>query len=64
MTIDERIEALTQSVELLAGFHRDAEQRMEKLAESMGQLTDTMTRLGNIVIAHENRIENLESGRA
>lgn len=29
MTIDERIAALTQSVDLLASFHRDSEKRME-----------------------------------
>jgi hypothetical protein len=57
MTIDERLEALTQSVELLASLHRDNESRL-------GQLMETMTRLGNIVIAHEARIEKLEGGRA
>jgi chromosome segregation ATPase len=29
MTIDERIEALTQTVELLASFHADSEKRRE-----------------------------------
>jgi hypothetical protein len=29
----------------------------------MGQLMETMTRLGNIIIAHEQRIENLEDRR-
>jgi hypothetical protein len=53
MTIDGRLEALTQSVELLASLHRDNESRL-------GQLMETMTRLGNIIIAH---IENLEGGR-
>ena len=53
MTIDERLEALTHTVELLASFHKDNELRM-------GQLTETMTRLGNIIIAHEQRIEDLE----
>ena len=33
MTIDERIEALTQSVELLASFHRDIEKRMDANAQ-------------------------------
>jgi hypothetical protein len=53
MNIDERLEALTHSVELLASFHKDNEQRL-------GQLMEAMTRLGNIVIAHEQRIEDLE----
>jgi hypothetical protein len=32
MTIDERIEALTQSVELLATLHKDTEKNMQALA--------------------------------
>ena len=37
MTIDERIEALTQSLELLASMHRDEEQRGD---ERFTQLTE------------------------
>lgn len=39
MTIDQRIEALTQSVELLASFHRDSEKRMEDYAKQMKELS-------------------------
>jgi hypothetical protein len=53
MTIDERLEALTQTVELIA--HAQI-----KNDERMGQLMETMTRLGNIIIAHEERLEKLE----
>jgi hypothetical protein len=60
MTIDERLErlterheALTETVELIAAAQ-------VKNDERMGQLMDTMNRLGNIIIAHEQRIENLE----
>jgi hypothetical protein len=60
MTIDERLErlterheALTQTVELIAA----AQVRND---ERMGQLMDTMNRLGNIIIAHEQPIEDLE----
>jgi len=53
MTIDERLEALTQTVELIA--HAQI-----KNDERMGQLMEMMTRLGNIVIAHEERIDRLE----
>jgi hypothetical protein len=56
MTIDERLEALTQTVELIA--HAQI-----KNDERMGQLMEMMTRLGNIVIGHEERIDRLE-GRA
>jgi hypothetical protein len=59
-TIDERLErlterheALTQTVELIAAAQMKNDERM-------GQLTETMTRLGNIIIAREERIEHLE----
>jgi hypothetical protein len=35
MTIDERLEALTQSLELLASLHKDNEQRNEQRFEAM-----------------------------
>jgi hypothetical protein len=60
MTIDERLdrlterhEALTQTVELIAVAQMKNDERM-------GQLMDTMNRLANIVISHEERVENLE----
>jgi len=62
MTIDERLErlterheALTQTVELIAAAQIKNDERM-------AELTDTMNRLANIVIAHEQRIEDLEEG--
>jgi len=62
MTIDERIEALTHSVELLASFHRDMEQRTEEhmagIRAHTAVLTDTMNRLANIVIHHDEQIED------
>jgi hypothetical protein len=64
MTPDERIEALTQSVELLASLHCDLEQatakNFERLNSTMERLTGTMERLANIVIAHAARVERLE----
>jgi predicted nuclease with TOPRIM domain len=60
VTIDERLErlterteALTQSVELLASMHKDNEQRMAVLAESM-------TKLADAVLNHEHRLDDLE----
>lgn len=35
MDLDERLGALTQSVELLASFHKDNEKRMERLMVAM-----------------------------
>jgi hypothetical protein len=64
MTVDERIEALTQSLELLASLHRDREETSAKRSaetdEKMAQLADTMNQLGTIVIAHEKRLDRLE----
>ena len=60
MTIDERLdrlterhESLTQTVELIAAAQIKNDERM-------AELTETMTRLANIIIAHEQRIEDLE----
>ena len=60
MTIDERLdrlterhEALTQTVEIIAAAQIKNDERM-------AELTETMTRLANIIIAHEQRIEDLE----
>ena len=37
MTIDERLEALTQTVELLAAMHRDSEKRFEQFERNFEQ---------------------------
>ena len=78
MTIDERIEALTQSVELLSGFHRDTEAAMQRLDEKLsaqiakvdekftGQmdiLTEHMNTMARLILKHEQRIEDLESNQ-
>ena len=71
MTIDERLEKLTerteaiaQSVELLTSFHLDSERRHEerfaKTEERMVKLIDSMNRLANIVIRHEERLDDME----
>jgi response regulator RpfG family c-di-GMP phosphodiesterase len=75
MSIDERIEALTQSMELLASLHRDLEEstaktlaamaaetreRHAETEEHMAQLAETMNRLGAVVLAHERRLNEIE----
>ena len=71
MTIDERLEklaerteAIAQSVELLTSFHLDSERRYEerfaKTEERMVELIDSMNRLANIVIRHEERLDDME----
>jgi hypothetical protein len=54
MTTDDRIEALTQNVELLASMHKDTERHIVKMS-------DAITRLANIAEAHEQQIEDIES---
>ena len=63
MTLDERIEALTQSVELLASIHKDTEARFTQLApaaekneQRTGHLMETMNRVGRILEIHESQI--------
>jgi isopentenyl diphosphate isomerase/L-lactate dehydrogenase-like FMN-dependent dehydrogenase len=74
MTIDERLEALTQSVELLAAMHRDHEKQnaeaLRQNEEIHGEMMLAIVRLGRIVEAHngqlddhENRIDKLEGGQ-
>jgi hypothetical protein len=75
MTLDERLEALTQSVELIAATQTDNERRTRMGFETltslhadnerrMGQLMETMNHLGRIVENHEQRIEHLEDRSA
>ena len=77
MTFEERIdrlterhEALTQTVEIIAGMQRENEVRMAKMEDgmvqlevTMGKLTTTMNRLANIVIVHDERLDDLEHGK-
>jgi hypothetical protein len=72
VTIDERLEALTHTVELLAQMHlnRDREyqvrferneERFQRNEERLAQLMDTMNRLGRIIAIHEQRLDDLEN---
>jgi len=62
MTIDERLEALTQSLELWSRMHMDAskeyEERFRANEERLAQLMDTMNRLGRILEIHDQRIDD------
>jgi phosphoglycerate-specific signal transduction histidine kinase len=79
VTIDERLEALTHSMELLVSLHNDTERRLAEfitetrqgtadLRELVKQVVENNNRLSNIIIAHdeqlddhEKRIDGLES---
>jgi hypothetical protein len=60
MTLDERIEALTQSLELLASLHRDNEAKYEA---RFSRMMDAIERIARLVENHEHRINGLEDQR-
>jgi len=66
MTIDERLdrlterhEALTQTVELMAAENREGFARLEKI---VGQMARSIYTLVRVVELHEHRIDALEGG--
>ena len=65
MTIEQKLEALTQTVELLARMHVDHEreyhERSMRTDRRLAQLMEAVTRLTNIDEAHEERLDNIES---
>jgi hypothetical protein len=71
MTIDERLEALAQSMELLSAMHLDNEKRYHERFAEIGKNFETVTHNFNVVLdsiksleriasAHETRISHLE----
>jgi hypothetical protein len=63
MSIEQRLEALSHSVELLAGMQIESEKRMARLEESVAKVADGMALLTRVVLDHDQRIENLERNR-
>ena len=70
MNIDERLEALTHSVELLASMQIANEKRMAELVdrsarlqESVATMADGMAQLTRIVLDHDQRLDGLEGNR-
>ena len=55
MDIDQRLEAPTQTVELIAAMQHDNERRFGEIQESIAQLA-------HIAEIHEHRITDLEGG--
>ena len=71
MTIDERLdrlterhEALTQSVELLTHVQLKSEETLEKNQVLMAQVLESLNSLARIAHAHEQRLSHLENGPA
>jgi hypothetical protein len=75
MNLDERLEALVQSVELLATMHRENEKRVTKIVAAIErvdqrelrlevlvtEIAEGTARLLHAVEAHEERIAGLEN---
>lgn len=55
MTLDERLEALTHSVELLAGMQSATEKQIKRLGKYIRGI-------GQIVLDHEARLRNSQGG--
>ena len=69
MTIDERIEKLTerhealaQSVELLAADLRQQKENFDQLGQKVDKLADITADLVKVARIHEHRISDLEGG--
>jgi hypothetical protein len=73
MTIDERLEklterheSLTQAVELMVAENRDRDEkwdaRMTKLVGTVDRLVGTVEMMATLAASHERRITNLEGG--
>ncbi len=58
--IEEKHEALTQSVELLAAETREQSRKLDTLIGAVSDLTGAIKILADIVHAHEDRLERLE----
>lgn len=65
MTIDERLDALTMNVELMAleqrDFRRAVRQSIDTLTELHADTERAMVRLGAHLIVHDERLNRLES---
>jgi hypothetical protein len=67
MTIDERLEklterheALSQTVEILATMQRENEKRFGAVTHNFEIVLDSIKRLETIATSHEDRLEDLE----
>lgn len=69
MSLDERIEALTQSVDLLASMHRATERNVvlmqkehreneRRLVKIHEDIRDAIDRLATIAVTHDDRLDD------
>ena len=64
MSIDERLEALSQTVELMAHMQQENdkiyEKRFAQIAHTFELALDSIQRLENIAVAHGPRLDDVE----
>lgn len=60
MTIDERLAALTQTVELIAHAQIKADEKIEKLTALLAETGGFINQLARIAETHEHRLDRLE----
>jgi hypothetical protein len=60
MTLDERLEALTQSLEILNGLQHANEERFSQITHNFEIVLDSIKRLERIAVRHEERLNDLD----
>ena len=60
MNIDERLDALTHSVELLAAMRKDNEKRMDATDKQIKRLGKYIHTIAGLVLDHDARLRALE----
>ena len=61
MTIEERLGAITETLELVAHMQRTGEERMADMRDRMGQIMEAVNSLFRIAELHEHRLDDQES---
>ena len=59
-TIDERLDSLAQTMEILAGMQRENEKRFDQVTHNFEIVLDSIKRLENVAVAHEQRLDDIE----
>jgi len=60
MTIDERLENISQQLEILTGMQHANERRFAQITTNFEKVHDSIRRLENIARSHEERLDDLE----
>lgn len=59
-TIDERLDGLTQTLEIVAAMQRDNEKRFAEIATALQQDAENIRALVRVAELHDRRLTNLE----